>query len=82
MKTKEMCQEYLNEFTEEQCESLLFFLEMAQGQKDKGDIMRFISLYHNVDSARPQAWSDQMREDMRANPMWYVWSYLENHVRN
>ncbi len=77
---KEMCQEYLNEFSEEQCESLLFLLQMAQDSKDKGDIMRFVDLYHNVDSAKPQPWSDKMRNEMQVNPWMYVWSYKDTAV--
>ena len=80
MKTenKARCQEYLDNFTEEQCESLLFLLQMAQGNKNKGDIMKFVDLDRNVDSAKPQEWCDKMRNEMRVNPWMYVWSYKDS----
>lgn len=77
---KEWCQQYVEKFTEEQCADLLFVIELANYTKDKGDIMRFTEYYEKVDSAKPQAWSDKMRNEMRADPMWYAWSYKEHSV--
>jgi hypothetical protein len=77
---KEFVTKYVESFTEKQCEDLLFLINMAQGFKDKSDIMRFVGLYQNVDSARPQPWSDKMRDEMQADPMWYVWSYQKTRI--
>lgn len=77
MSAKELVKSYVESFTESQCEDLLFVINLAQGMKDKGDIMKFVGLDKNVDSARPQPWSDKMRDEMQVSPMWYVWSYQQ-----
>lgn len=77
MSAKEIVKNYVESFTESQCEDLLFVINLAQGMKDKGDIMKFVGLDKNVDSARPQPWSDKMRNEMQVSPMWYVWSYQQ-----
>ena len=82
MKTqeREICQDYIDQMTDEQCKTLMFLFELANGNNNKGEIMKFTNHYENVDSAIPQQWADDMRNDMRVHPRWYVWSYLNNHI--
>ena len=39
--------------------------------------MKFTNHYNNVDSAIPQQWADDMRNEMRVQPKWYAWDYQE-----
>lgn len=78
---KEFVSAYVESFTEKQCETLLFLINLANDEyTSKGDIMRFVELYQNVDSAKPQQWSDKMRDEMQVNPFWYVWSYQHTRI--
>ncbi len=76
---KELLIEEIESFTDEQVEVFKLLLEMANNYSNKGDIMKAVDCYKNVDSAIPKAWADKMREH-GVNPVWYVWSYQDNHA--
>jgi hypothetical protein len=75
---KRIILEHIEDMDEEQIDALYFLISYANNCKTYGDLMKFAGLYDQVDSARPQEWSDKCRNEMGFNPAYFVWSYQEN----
>ena len=77
---KQIILEHIEEMDEEQIKALYFLISCANGNSTYSDLMKFAGLYHQVDSARPQGWSDKCRNEMGFEPKYFVWSYQNNSV--
>jgi hypothetical protein len=73
MCNKKSLLEWINNMSDEQINVIEFIIGLPN--KDFGDLMKFCGKYDGVDSARPQGWSDKMRDEMNFNPVGFVWSY-------
>lgn len=71
---------YVEDMSEAQIDALYFLISYANGNGTYGDLMKFAGLYNQVDSARPQAWSEKCRNEMGFEPKYFVWSYQNNSV--